>query len=51
MVRLLERAFVSAHPGMEKEYQALLDAYCADKKDATKVMDKVREIKERGRYT
>ena len=50
-IRLLERAFSSAHPGMEGAYKALIDSYSANKKDSAKVMDKVREIKERGRYT
>jgi len=50
-IRLLERAFASAHPGLEKAYAALIEAYCTCKKDSDKVMDKVQEIKERGRYT
>lgn len=50
-IRLLERAFTSAHPGLEKGYAALIGAYCAAKKDSDKVMEKVQEIKERGRYT
>ena len=50
-VRLLERAFSSAHPGMEKAYARLIEAYREEKKDSDKVMAKVQEIKERGRYT
>lgn len=50
-MRLLERAFSSAHPGMEKQYAVLLDSYCKTKKNSKAVMDKVQEIKDRGRYT
>jgi len=50
-MRLLERAFSSAHPKLQDAYKALLDAYCIEKTDSEAVMDKVREIKERGRYT
>ncbi len=50
-MRLLERAFASAHPGMEAAYERLLAAYCREKKDSDKVMAKVQEIKDRGRYT
>ncbi len=50
-IRLLERAFASAHPGLEEAYSALIASYCAEKKDSDKVMAKVQEIKDRGRYT
>ena len=50
-VRLLERAFASAHPGMESAYSALIGEYCAEKKNSEAVIAKVTEIKERGRYT
>lgn len=50
-IRLLERAFSSAHPGLEEAYRALLDSYCETKTDSRLVMDKVQEIKDRGRYT
>lgn len=50
-VRLLERAFSSAHPGLEGAYQRIVDAYRAEKNDAEAVLGKVQEIKDRGRYT
>ena len=50
-IRLLERAFTSAHPGMESQYGALIDAYCGRMRDSAAVMGKVQEIKDRGRYT
>lgn len=50
-VRLLERAFASAHPGMDEAYSCLIGEYCKVKTDSDAVMAKVREIKERGRYT
>ncbi|MFA6805241.1 MAG: KEOPS complex kinase/ATPase Bud32 [Candidatus Methanomethylophilaceae archaeon] len=50
-IRLLERAFSSAHPGLENAYKALIDEYCIQKKDSKAVMNKVQEIKDRGRYT
>ena len=50
-IRLLERAFASAHPELEEAYSALIGSYCAEKKDSDKVMAKVQEIKDRGRYT
>lgn len=50
-IRLLERAFSSAHPKLKDEYLALLDEYCRVKTGSKAVMDKVQEIKDRGRYT
>ena len=50
-IRLMERAFGSAHPGMEDAYARLISAYCEEKTDSDRVMAKVQEIKDRGRYT
>lgn len=50
-IRLLERAFSSAHPKLKDAYAELIKEYCAVKTDSQAVMDKVQEIKERGRYT
>ncbi len=50
-IRLLERAFSSAHPGMDAQYSVLMDSYRARMKDSVAVMNKVQEIKDRGRYT
>ncbi|MEE3401309.1 MAG: KEOPS complex kinase/ATPase Bud32 [Methanomethylophilus sp.] len=50
-IRLLERAFSSAHPNLTHAYGELIDSYCRVKTQPSLVMDKVREIKERGRYT
>ncbi|MDR0888032.1 MAG: Kae1-associated serine/threonine protein kinase [Candidatus Methanoplasma sp.] len=50
-IRLLERAFSSAHPGLGNEYKVLIDAYIKRKERSETVMKKVEEIKNRGRYT
>lgn len=50
-MRLLERAFNSAHPKLTAAYAELIKAYCQEKTDAQQVLDKVQEIKDRGRYT
>ncbi|MCK9322894.1 MAG: KEOPS complex kinase/ATPase Bud32 [Candidatus Methanomethylophilaceae archaeon] len=50
-IRLLERAFASAHPGLEDAYAHLLDTYSKRKTNVREVMEKVEEIKGRGRYT
>lgn len=48
---LLERAFLSAHPGKESLYEAMMREYMAVSEDGESVMRKVREIRARGRYT
>lgn len=48
---LLERAFLSAHPGSEDLYGILMDEYTAAEEHADAVMKKVSEIRARGRYT
>ena len=50
-IRLLERAFYSAHPTIKNAFGDFIDAYCETKTDSKQVMDKVQEIKDRGRYT
>ncbi|MDR3282964.1 MAG: Kae1-associated serine/threonine protein kinase [Candidatus Methanoplasma sp.] len=50
-VRLLEKAFASAHPGLGDAYAALIGAYMKKKKHPEEIMKKLEEIKNRGRYT
>lgn len=50
-IRLLERAFYSAHPTIKNAFGDFIEAYCETKTDSRQVMDKVQEIKDRGRYT
>ena len=50
-LRLLERGFTSAHPDIKDAYAYITEAYCQEKTGAQEVLDKVQEIKDRGRYT
>lgn len=50
-VRLLERAFGSAHAGMDEAMDAMMSAYFANVPDADAVRKKLEDIKNRGRYT
>ena len=50
-LRLLERGFTSAHPDIKDAYRYITEAYCQEKTGAQEVLDKVQEIKDRGRYT
>jgi TP53 regulating kinase-like protein/N6-L-threonylcarbamoyladenine synthase/protein kinase Bud32 len=50
-MRLLERAFSSAHPDLGEAFSVLMDSYLAVKKGPEQVLRKVEEIKNRGRYT
>ncbi|MCL2147780.1 MAG: Kae1-associated serine/threonine protein kinase [Methanomassiliicoccaceae archaeon] len=50
-VRLLERAFASAHPGLGDAFSGLMAAYLSVKDDPKALLRKVEEIKNRGRYT
>ena len=50
-LRLLERGFTSAHPDIKDAYGYITEAYCQEKTGAQEVLDKVQEIKDRGRYT
>lgn len=47
---VLERAFSSTHPGSEKLYQAVLDAYTSHGEDNSKdVITKLEKVRRRGR--
>ncbi len=50
-VRLLERAFGSAHAGMDDALEAMMTAYFDNVPDADAVRKKLEDIKNRGRYT
>lgn len=50
-VRLMERAFTSAHVELEDAFSVLMDAYYSNVPDAKSVKRKVEEIRNRGRYT
>lgn len=50
-IRLLQRAFSSAHSAVEGGFDAVMDAYVNKKTDAGTVMGKVEEIRNRVRYT
>ncbi len=50
-LRLLERAFASAHPDIKDAYGIIIDEYCKVKTGPDEVLRKVQEIKDRGRYT
>ncbi len=50
-VRLLERAFGSAHAGMDDAMDAMMTAYFDNVPDAAAVRKKLEDIKNRGRYT
>ncbi|EDO33026.1 predicted protein [Nematostella vectensis] len=46
---VLERAFLSTHPNTEKIFEAILDAYRKNARNATEVIKKLDEIRMRGR--
>jgi TP53 regulating kinase-like protein/N6-L-threonylcarbamoyladenine synthase/protein kinase Bud32 len=50
-VHLLQRAFTSAHSGLEDGLKVLMDSYSRNMKDPGSVMKRVDDIKGRGRYT
>lgn len=50
-IRLLERAFSSAHSGMDDAFGIIIDQYRKDMPSAKAVLAKVEEIKGRARYT
>ena len=50
-LRLLERAFTSAHIDLLQAYDAMMDSYYSMVPDAKAIRKKVEEIKNRGRYT
>jgi TP53 regulating kinase-like protein/N6-L-threonylcarbamoyladenine synthase/protein kinase Bud32 len=50
-VHLLQRAFTSAHSGMDDELNILMDSYSKSMKDYDIILKRVEDIKGRGRYT
>ncbi|MCL1978831.1 MAG: Kae1-associated serine/threonine protein kinase [Methanomassiliicoccaceae archaeon] len=50
-IRLLERAFTSAHPDLTAAFEELMASYLAVKKEPKRLLRKIEEIKNRGRYT
>jgi TP53 regulating kinase-like protein/N6-L-threonylcarbamoyladenine synthase/protein kinase Bud32 len=50
-VHLLERAFTSAHPDLKEAFSELMNSYLSIKKEPKKLLQKIDEIKNRGRYT
>ena len=50
-LRLLERAFSSAHVGLESSFDVLMDTYYENVQNAKQVKRKLTDIKNRARYT
>lgn len=50
-IRLLERAFTSAHSGLDGAFPKVIESYKSNMPKADKVLAKVEEIKGRARYT
>jgi len=50
-IRLLQRAFSSAHSSVEGGFDAAMESYAEKKTDAGTVLEKVEEIRNRARYT
>jgi len=50
-LHLLERAFTSAHSDIEDAYGTIIESYRKNMKDAQTVLERVENIKSRGRYT
>ncbi len=50
-LRLLERAFSSAHVGLESSFDVLMDTYYSNVDNAKAVRKKLVDIKNRARYT
>lgn len=50
-IRLLQRAFSSAHSAVIGGYEKVMDAYVRNKADADAVIRKTEEIQNRARYT
>ena len=46
---VLERAFLSSHPNTERQFQTLLDSYSLNSKKAKGVIQKLEEVRRRGR--
>ena len=50
-MHLLERAFTSAHPDLADAFSVLMGSYLSRKNGSEQVIEKIEEIKNRGRYT
>lgn len=50
-LRLLERAFTSAHTELMEAFSAMMDSYYSNVPDPERTKRKVEDIKNRGRYT
>ena len=50
-VHLLQRAFTSAHSGMKDELEAMISSYSKKMKNSSAVLERVNDIRNRGRYT
>jgi TP53 regulating kinase-like protein/N6-L-threonylcarbamoyladenine synthase/protein kinase Bud32 len=50
-IHLLQRAFTSAHSGLEDAMNVILNAYAKNMNDPDSVFRRVEDIKARGRYT
>ena len=50
-IHLFERAFTSAHPELSSALEAAMRSYVEHKIDGGRIIEKVEEIKGRGRYT
>ena len=50
-LRLLERAFTSAHIDLMPAYDAMMETYYSIVPEPKAIMRKVEDIKNRGRYT
>jgi TP53 regulating kinase-like protein/N6-L-threonylcarbamoyladenine synthase/protein kinase Bud32 len=50
-MHLLKRAFLSAHPGLTENFHELMDSYVAAKHEPERLLKKMEEINNRGRYT
>ncbi len=50
-IHLMERAFTSAHSGIDGAFGYVIEAYRKDMPDADRVLARVEDIKSRARYT
>ena len=50
-IHLLQRAFTSAHSGLENELEAMISSYSKRMKNSAAVIERVNDIRNRGRYT
>ena len=50
-IRLLQRAFSSAHSEISGGFEKIMESYVENKTDADKVLAKAEEIRNRARYT